>query len=109
MIFDFNSDCAMRWSQKALDWCSGKGSKCVGFSRAFQILPACYGERLPLATVFVGSFVHPGDSKALRWIRLLPSKKRKGYYLVRDTKGITHHMLAAQVVSNAVPGKPVAG
>ena len=109
MIFDSNSDCAMRWSQKALDWCSGKGSKCVGFSRAFQILPACYGERVPLATVFVGSFVCPGESKALRWIRLLPSKKRKGHYLVRDTKGIIKHMLPGQVVGTAVPGKTVAG
>jgi hypothetical protein len=44
MIFDSNCRHALRWSRDALDWCSGKDSSCIGFSRAYRICPVDYGK-----------------------------------------------------------------
>jgi hypothetical protein len=109
MIYDSNSPHAMRWSQLALDWCSGLGSTCIGFSRAYRICPAHYGESVPHSKIHVGAPLRPiaGTSAALRWVMLLPTNKRKGRYLVRHTNGVTESMLPGMVDSLLVPSETV--
>jgi hypothetical protein len=96
MIFDSNCVHPLRWSQRALDWCSGKDSTCVGFSRAYRICPANYGEKLPESAIAVGLQVRSLDYDSLGWIMRGPSKKRKGYH-VRHTNGQTQAMSKEEV------------
>ena len=111
MIYDSNSDCAMRWSQLALDWCSGQASTCVGFSRAYRICLLHYGNSVMKSKIHVGACLFPTACAlaALRWVMLLPTNKRKGRYLVRHTDGVTESMLPAMVDSLLVPSETVIG
>jgi hypothetical protein len=92
MLFDSNSPNPLRWSQASLDWCSGKDSNCVGFSRAYRLCPANEGTALK-SEMSVGSQLRfPREqTDVLAWIVRLPSKKRLGY-VVRDTNGVTEVM-----------------
>jgi hypothetical protein len=110
MLFDSNCGHALCWSQKALDWCSGKGSSCVGFSRAYRLCPAEYGLSQPPLAITVGMHVssHGGPSNAIGWIMRLPSKKRRGYH-VRHTDGATEAMSVEDVARFVVAGRTVGG
>jgi hypothetical protein len=93
MIFDSNSLNALRWSQRSLDWCSGKGSKCVGFSKVYRLCPNGFGQSLKDSTIRVGTQVRSclKDSNCLGWVRLLPTLKENGEqkkgYIVSFTDG----------------------
>jgi hypothetical protein len=96
MIFYSNCVHSLRWSQRALDWCSGRDSTCVGFSRAYRICPANYGEKLPESAITVGSQVRFLDYDSFGWIMRGPSKKRRGYH-VRHSNGKTQAMSKGEV------------
>jgi hypothetical protein len=108
MIFDSNYPHPLRWSQKSLDWCSGKDTACVGFSRAYRLCPDDHGVALPQSTLSVGSLVRSSqvESNALGWIRRLPSKKMLGY-LVRYTNGVTKLMSAEDVAALSIASAKV--
>ena len=112
MLFDSNCRHPLRWSQKSLDWCSGKDSACVGFSRAYRICPANCGETLSQSATKVGVLVRlhgdGDDANNLGWIRCLPSKKRSGYQ-VRYTNGETKFMNEEGVARFIVPWSDVGG
>jgi GNAT superfamily N-acetyltransferase len=107
-VYDSNSLHPLRWSQKSLDWCSGKNSTCVGFSRAYRICPANYGHSVPQSATSVGMLVQPHgmDSSTLGWITRLPSKKCKGY-LVRHSDGATEVISQQEVDSLILPSSTV--
>jgi hypothetical protein len=111
MIYDSNSTLAMRWSQTALDWCSGKGSRCIGFSRAYQICPRLHGAQDPVSPISVGVQVRalPGTTHAHRWVMQLPNKKRKGCYLVRDTDGTKSSIHPVVLATLVLPWAAVGG
>jgi hypothetical protein len=111
MIFDSNSEHALRWSQSSLDWCSGEGSLCIGFSRAYRICPANYGHSLPQSVLSVGCQVRSQcvDSDALGWIMRLPSKKKPNGYHVRFTDGVTDKMSEGDAVELVIPPSRVCG
>ena len=104
MLFDSNATYALRWSQKSLDWCSGKDSACTGFSRAYRICSADFGATLPQSAISVGRHVHSNGS--LGWIMRLPSKKKKGYH-VRHPDGVTEAMSMEDVARSLVPSSTV--
>lgn len=97
MIFDSNHRHPLRWSQKSLDWCSGKDSICVGFSRAYRLCPDDHGVALLNSCLSVGFQVRSsrtepntlgwiGQPNTLGWVRQLPSK-RLPCYRVQYTNG----------------------
>jgi hypothetical protein len=101
MIFDSNSSHALRWSQQALDWCSGKNSACVGFCRAYRICPRACGETLPNSIISVGLQLRTpagGDSTLFGWIKRLPTEKKKDYE-VQCTDGATARLSKDNVAS----------
>jgi hypothetical protein len=104
MLFDSNCGHALCWSQKMLDWCSGKDSSCVGFSRAYRICPADYGLTLPQSAISLGMQVmaHGEVSDAVGWIMRLPTKKQNSYH-VRHTDGLTKAMSEEEVARFVVP------
>jgi hypothetical protein len=108
MIFDSNCRHALRWSPKALDWCSGRDSSCVGFSRAYRICPADYGQTKQHSVINVGMHVarHGQDGNSVGWIARLPTKKRRNYH-VRHTDGLTEAMSEEEVARFVVPWKRV--
>ena len=110
MIFDSNCERALRWSQKSLDWCSGKNSACVGFSRAYRICPADLGQTQPQSAISIGLHVrsHTAESNAIGWVMRLPSKKKKGYH-VRHTNGRTECMTEEEVNERLIQRSPVGG
>jgi hypothetical protein len=107
-VYDSNSLHPLRWSQKSLDWCSGKNSTCVGFSRAYRICPANYGYSVPQSATSVGMLVQPHGMRpnTLGWITQLPSKKRKGY-LVRHSDGATEVISQQEVDRLTLPSSTV--
>jgi hypothetical protein len=101
MIFDSNSSHALRWSQQALDWCSGKNSACVGFCRARRICPRACGETLPNSIISVGLQLRTpasGDSTLFGWIKRLPAEKKKDHE-VQHTDGATARLSKDNVAS----------
>ena len=110
MIFDSNCVSALRWSQKSLDWCSGKDSTCVGFSRAYRICPANLGQTQPQSTISIGAHVlsQGAATQDVAWVMRLPSKKRKGYH-VRHTDGKTETLSMENVNRVLVPSSTVGG
>lgn len=110
MIFDSNCERALRWSQKSLDWCSGKNSACVGFSRAYRICPADLGQTRPASSISIGLQVrsHTAASNAIGWVMRLPSKKKKGYH-VRHTNGRTECMSEEAVNDSLIRRSLVGG
>ena len=102
LIFDSNCEHALRWSQKSLNWCSGKASSCTGFSRVYRICPASMGP-------IVGRHVHPRSGSIAGWIMRLPSKHRKGYH-VRYADGATDNMSEEEAEKGALVRRcPVGG
>ena len=86
MIFDSNCPTALCWSQRSLNWCSGKGSTCVGFLKVYRLCPDGYGRMFQDCTSKIGTQVQSNvsGSTALGWVRQLPTyhsngKQRKGY------------------------------
>jgi hypothetical protein len=103
MIFDSNCGYALRWSRDALDWCSGKDSSCIGFSRAYRICPVDYGETKPHSVIAVGMQVAKhGQESVGGWIMRLPTKKKPNYH-VRQTDGVTEAMSEEEVARFVVP------
>jgi hypothetical protein len=96
-IFDANLSYALRWSQQSLDWCSGKGSACVGFSRAFRLCPVHFGKQNAgpngASRYPIGKQVYQSDvvSDCIGWIMRLPSLKKDTYH-VHFTNGATTTM-----------------
>ena len=101
LIFDSNCDHALRWSQKSLDWCSGKDSSCTGFSRVYRICPASMGP-------IVGKHVHPRSGSIVGWIMRLPSKHRKGYH-VRYADGATENISEEEAKEGALVRRCLVG
>lgn len=95
MIFDSNYQHPLRWSQKALDWCSGENTKCVGFSRAYRVCPADNGATSTHSTFPVGLQVQQSVG-VFTWIISLPSKRKKDYE-VRNTNGLRIRMCKDKV------------
>jgi hypothetical protein len=104
MLFDSNCEHALRWSQKALDWCSGTGSSCIGFSRAYRLCPADYGQTLAQSIISIGRQVtaQDGETGTMGWIMRLPTKKRRKYH-VRQTDGITKAMSEEEAIGLMIP------
>jgi hypothetical protein len=92
MIFDSNCPYALRWSQTSLDWCSGKRSKCIGFSRVYRLCPEFFGKMSPGSTITIGTQIRTPDG-AFGWVRRLPTFKKTGEqkkgYIVCYTDGST--------------------
>jgi hypothetical protein len=84
MIFDSTSPHALQWSQRSLDWCSGLGSTCIGFSKVYRLCPENFGRVLPDSTIRVGTQVQScvGVSNALGWVRRSQIKDKKRPYVV---------------------------
>jgi hypothetical protein len=80
MIFDSNSPCALRWSQRSLDWCSGQGSTCVGFSKVYRLCPPNLGRVLPGSTIRIGTQVRSpvGVSGGCGWVKSFPTWRKNG-------------------------------
>ena len=110
MLFDSNSLHPLRWSQKSLDWCSGKDTTCVGFSRAYRLCPANEGESIMHSQISVGLHVGGSDDhpSALGWITRLPGKRKKSYN-VRHMDGMEARMSKEGVVGCLVPRSTVGG
>jgi hypothetical protein len=93
MIFDSNCPCALTWSQRSLDWCSGTDCTCVGFSRGYRLSPANLGEIMPGSTIPIGTWVQlPSEvSEDLGWVRNFPIQRPNGQqnkgYIVAYTDG----------------------
>ncbi len=87
MIFDANLPYVLRWSQESLDWCSGNGSVCVGFSRALRVCPVQFGKRTHAtcgASMYaIGKQVQKshGILDGIGWIMRLPSGKKIKYHV----------------------------
>ena len=111
MIFDSNCPYAMRWSQRSLDWCSGKDSTCIGFSKVYRlcpdnfggILPDQFGQMWPHSTIRVGTQVrsHAAGSDTLGWVRRLPTFRKTGEqkkgFIVSYTDGTMDELSHAEV------------
>ena len=92
MIFDANFPNPLRWSQKSLDWCSGPGSLCIGFNRAYRICPRNYEELPPDSTSLTeGTWLLPREGGISGWIWRTPTSKLKEY-IVRYPSGATESM-----------------
>ena len=80
MIFDSNAPNALCWSQKSLDWCSGKDSACIGFSKVCRLCPADFSSETPRCAIQIGTQVqrHSELPDALGWIVHFPTKKKNG-------------------------------
>ena len=87
MIFDSTSPHALRWSQRSLDWCSGKDSTCIGFIKVYRLCPKEFGKMLPNCTIQIGTQVQSHlmlSHGCLGWISRLPTyritgEQKKGY------------------------------
>jgi hypothetical protein len=107
MIFDSNCRYALRWSRVALDWCSGKDSSCIGFSRAYRICPVDYRATKPHSVIAVGMRVAKhGQESVGGWIMRLPTKKKPNYH-VRHTDGVMEAMSEEEVARLVVPWESV--
>ena len=107
MIFDANCPNPLRWSQKSLDWCSGPGSACIGFSRAYRICPRNY-EELPTdwLSPSEGSWLRPREGGMSGWIWRMPAGKWRKY-IVRYPSGVTESMSKEEVVALCAPRSKV--
>jgi hypothetical protein len=107
MIFDSNCRYALRWSWDALDWCSGKDSSCISFSRVYRICPVDYRETKPHSVIAVGMQVAKHRQESVGgWIMRLPTKKKPNHH-VRHTDGVTEAMSEEEVARFVVPWKSV--
>ena len=108
MIFDSNHRHPLRWSQKSLDWCSGKDSTCVGFSRAYRLCPDDHGVALLNSCLSVGFQVRSllTEPNTLGWVRQLPSKRRPTYQ-VQYTNGVIDVMSEEEVARSGIDSSKV--
>ena len=94
MIFDSNLPTALRWSQASLDWCSGKESTCIGFSKVYRLCPANYGQKSLNSTLQVGTQIR--SKNGLGWVKCLPifggNGQQKRGYIVRYIHGVEAEM-----------------
>jgi hypothetical protein len=104
-IFDSNLPHALRWSQQSLDWCSGAGSTCIGFSRSFRLAPVQYQKHAEPAAgraVMYGIGAQVWKDGRLGWIMRLPSVKNPSSYHVGFTDGSRTNMNDNNVATLAV-------
>jgi hypothetical protein len=102
MIFDSNCPHALRWSQRSLDWCSGKTSECIGFSRVYRLCPEFFGKMSPGSSIRIGTQIRTPDG-AFGWVRRLPTFKKNGEqkkgYIVCYTDGSTETFSPSDILS----------
>ena len=98
-IYDSNFPHPLLWCQRSLDWCSGQGSRCVGFFRVYRLGPEYFDNVNTEGNVRIGMQVETGSgsSSVLGWVGRLPSQ-RKVRYTVRFTDGNTVQMSLSDVL-----------
>jgi hypothetical protein len=109
LIFDSNLPYALRWSQESLDWCSGKGSTCIGFSQVLRLCPVNFRKHIlepfltPANMYCIGTQVWASmeTSAGMGWIMRLPTATKKLYHVV-FTDGSCKTMDDVEVATLAV-------
>ena len=88
IIYDSTYPIALRWSQRSLDWCSGLGSTCIGFSKVYKLCPADLDHRALHSPLAIGTQVQMkrDTGNSFGWVKRLPKlmvtgEQRRGYFI----------------------------